>query len=323
MKMEKIIWNITKKCKFHCSICATDSNGKKELSYEEKRNVLLKICSLKEIKELDFAGGDPLFDEESRKIIGEAINELGREKISITTTGIGLNQLSMEEKRRYLYKCELSLDNIGNCDVQIRRESSYSKNNLEMIYENKKYIHSLTINIPIFETEKRIDNLENLIRVINEIEIEDLSVNILRYMPVGKVQLCDYPKSYSPEGYIAYIQRNLRKDIHMHIHCAMRGIGGVNDNCSMLSKKIGIDCEGNIFMCAWAGYLQVSREKNPFYLGNVLEKNFDILLKTERVTEIQSNLKNNHKSCCIFSYLCSNPHDMFSNQDPLFKEDVK
>lgn len=319
--MKKIIWNITKKCGFHCSICATQSDGRRELSYEEKRKVLLEICSLKaELRELDFAGGDPLFDKESREIIGEAINELGREKISVTTTGIGIEQLSTEEKEQYLYKCELSLDDIGGCDTQIRRESSYSIKNLEAIHENKKYIHNLTINVPIFETGIQTDNLKNLVCIINEIEIENFNVNVLRYMPVGKAELSEYPKQYSPEGYIDYIRGNLRRDIHVHIHCAMRGIEGVDDNCSMLLKKIGIDCEGNIFMCAWSGYLQMDRERNPFYLGNILEHDFESLLKFEKVTEIHSNLKKNHKSCCIFSYLCSDSHNMFSNQDPLFKE---
>lgn len=319
--MQKIIWNITKKCGFHCDICATQSDGKRELSYEEKRQILLEICSLKEkIMELDFAGGDPLFDKESKKIIGEAINKLGRENISVTTTGIGINQLNIEEKKQYLYKCELSLDDIENCDAKIRKESSYSIKNLEAIHHNKKYIHDLTINIPIFETEKRIDSLKNLISIINEIDIENLSVNILRYMPVGRVKLCDYPKLYSPEEDIDYIKKNMRKDIRVHIHCAMRGIEGGNDNCSMLLKKFGIDCEGNIFMCAWAGYLKVSIEKNPFYLGNVLEQGFESLFKTEKVTEMRKNLKNIHRGCCIFSYLCSDSHDMFSNQDPLFKE---
>ncbi len=318
--MQKIIWNITKKCGFHCDICATQSDGKRELSYEEKRKVLLEICSLKkEIMELDFAGGDPLFDKESRKIIGEAINELGREKISVTTTGIGINQLNADEKWQYLYKCELSLDDIGNCDSQIRKESSYSIKNLEAIYDNKKYIHDLTINIPIFETKKHIDSLKNLICIINEIDIENLSINVLRYMPVGKVELCDYPKLYYPEENIDYIKKNVRRNIHVHVHCAMRGIEGENDNCGMFLKKIGVDCEGNIFMCAWAGYLKESRERNPFYLGNVLQQGFESLYKTEKVSEIRKNLKNNHKSCCIFSYLCSGFHDMFSNQDPLFK----
>ncbi len=73
----------------------------------ERKKVLTEICSFKEeISELDFAGGDPLFDKESREIIREAIDILGREKVSVTTTGVGVAQLSTEDK--YLYRCEFS-----------------------------------------------------------------------------------------------------------------------------------------------------------------------------------------------------------------------
>ena len=322
--MEKIIWNITKKCGFHCRICATQSDERKELSYDEKRNILLKICSMKPgIVELDFAGGDPLYDKDSRKIIEEAINILGKDTICVTTTGIGINQLRTEEKKRYLYKCELSLDNIGNSDMAIRKEDLYSIKNLEAIYKNKKHMKDLTINIPILNTNLQHNSIDELICIINRIDVERLSVNILRYMPVGKAGLCDYPQFYEPEKYIDYIQENLRNDVNVHIHCAMRGLRGENNNCNMFTKKVGIDCEGNIFMCAWAGYLSNYKEKNPFFLGNMLEQDFHEILESEKMNDIKSNLKNNRKCCCIFSYLKSNNHDMFSNLDPLYKRGVK
>ena len=318
--MHKIIWNITKKCGFRCRVCGTQSDGRRELSYGEKKKVLTEICSFKEeISELDFAGGDPLFDKESREIIREAIDILGREKVSVTTTGVGVAQLSTEEKNKYLYRCEFSLDDIGNCDSQIRGENLYSIKNLKAVQECWKYIHRLTINVPIFETETGLDDLKHLVCCINKINVENLSVNILRYMPVGKVKLCDYPKAYFPERYIDYIKQNIRSDIEVSIHCAMRGIKDINDNCGLLIKKVGIDCAGNIYMCAWAGYLQEDKERNPFYLGNALEQNFASLLKTKRAIKVQNNLKKNCKCCCIFSYLYSETHDMFSNQDPLFK----
>lgn len=323
--MRKIIWNITKKCGFHCNICATQSDERTELSYEEKRQVLLRICSLEsEITELDFAGGDPLFDKDSKEIVREAIDRLGKDRISVTTTGLGVGQLNPDEKRQYLYKCELSLDDIGNCDLDIRNEDLYSKINLEAIHENKQYIKNITINIPIFDTKAQITNLDELVYKINEIKVDNLSVNILRYMPVGKAEICNYPQQYSPETYIDYLQKNLRKDIKIYVHCAMRGILGINNNCNMLIKKLGIDCEGNVFMCAWAGYLQdISREKNPFFLGNILEQDFQQLLCTKKMIEIQNKLNGNEKSCCIFSYLNSDVRNMFSNQDPLFMGGVK
>lgn len=76
--MIKIIWNITNQCGFHCDICATYSDCK-ELNFSQKRDALQSILSFStaQIRELDFSGGDPLYQAESTQIIREGIALLG------------------------------------------------------------------------------------------------------------------------------------------------------------------------------------------------------------------------------------------------------
>ena len=318
--MKKIIWNITKNCGFHCRMCATRSDGRRELAAEDKRRILLKIISqLSDVEEIDFAGGDPLADRDSRKIISEAIDQLGRERISVTTTGLGIRQLSEAERERFLYRCELSLDNVG--DTQIRGETRYGQVTLAAIWENLRYFKELTINIPILKTDVPERQLAQLVHTLNDLPVPELGVNLLRYMPVGGAAGGDYPKSYAPKGVIDYMRENLRKDMKLHIHCAMRGLTGTAENCSMLNRKIGLDCAGNVFICPWAGYLPGIKEKNPFYLGNALEQDFPELLNGERAVGIKEKLKSNSRCCPIFSYLNSHNQDMFSGCDPLYESE--
>ena len=90
-----VTWNITKKCLFNCKICAT-KNNRIELNKDEKQLLVESLCSSKEysIHELDFAGGDPLVDPDSVETICLAQRNLGKEKVSVTTTWRGIDALN-------------------------------------------------------------------------------------------------------------------------------------------------------------------------------------------------------------------------------------
>ena len=149
----KIIWNITKQCDYKCKICATESSNRKELTREEKAAALLSILSLtkERIKELDFSGGDPLSNSESRKIIKYAINELGREKVYVTTTGKGIQKAYQDNENlnQLLYNCEITIEDTLN-GTSVRGQVDYSNNNIFVVNKKyKEYIHNLIINVPI------------------------------------------------------------------------------------------------------------------------------------------------------------------------------
>jgi len=146
-------------------------------------------------------------------------------------------------------------------------------------------------------------------------------------MPVGRQSLDTYPKDYNPENSIELFKKGINDKSKIKLHCALRGkfSDDINNNyCNMLEEKIGVDCMGNVFACAWAGNLNVPVEDNPFYIGNLLDNDLDTILQSNKKVEgLMLKVKENDNHCRIFSYLGSTDKSdgaMFSQNDCLLKK---
>lgn len=337
----KIIWNITSKCPYNCSICATYDEDRAELNASEKLKVLNQICTAKDMIEcLDFAGGDPLHNEECTNIIQAAIEQLGTDKISITTTGEGAVESASNEFVGIVKHCEITID-ASHADLSeeieggflSRNEKEYTSNNICQINLLLEHTDSLTINVPIINDDLNDSEIDKLITKINNIKLHNQKINIdvslLRLMPVGKAHSTiskDLYKNYNPINVINKIKEGLEKiGIVCNLHCSLRVLPefGCLDHCRMLENKIGIDCAGNVFACAWGGYIHTKEPitQTPFYLGNLKNAPLDQILdgkrKTQPFRDIESEINSNTKRnfCSVVSYYMNNT--LFDNNDPL------
>ena len=323
----KIIWNITKKCGYDCEICATSSN-RDELSFDEKNSVLESILSIgtHNISELDFSGGDPLFDTDSIKIVKRAIDVLSKDKISVTTTGKGISNIISkgEDLHRLLYNCEVTIDCIDHIPNYLRKDTSYISTNRNALDDVAEKISNITINIPILHPEMTDDSICKLVDAIAKININVISVNLIRLMSVGRMSTTTYPYVCSPERFIEtfvkYAKNTCIKNVH--IHCAFRG-KILGNQCNMLKNKVGVDCSGNVFACAWGGYIKEFDKnnicENPFYIGNLLEMPLSEILKNKYATRLKELIKENPtRHCRVYCYRNSNSNDIFDDMDPLF-----
>ena len=336
----KIIWNITSKCHYNCSICATHDE---ELDAKDKLNVLNSICTAKKlIKNIDFAGGDPLHFDESVTIIQAAITQLGDDKISITTTGEGVAESVKNKFSNIVKHCEITIDAAhSNLDSQYtandqtisRDENEYCSTNINQINLLLEHTDSLTINVPIINDDLSEDEINILIKKIVNIRDHnpnvDIDVTLLRLMPVGRLAHWmdkDKYKQYNPISVANKIKKELEKNsIVCKLHCSLRilPIFGKDECCTMLENKLGVDCAGNVFSCAWGGYVPCTEPitKNPFYLGNLTRVSLiDILegrSKTNQYRNIMAeiNAKSKRKYCSVVSYY--NHKKQFENFDPL------
>lgn len=283
-----VTWNITKNCLYNCNICAT-RNDRMELDSKQKLHVLHSIIDTKhyQISELDFAGGDPITDESSLQTILLAKKLLGRDFVTVTTTGRGIRNVEKELLSQLLYKCELSLD--ISCTEDIRKEDTYSHDSLSVIQEYAGFFTYLTINIPILSTDVSRNQIKALADMINQISVFDLRVVLIRLMPVGLQSQANMPEHYHPERVIGDLKAFIHPAIPVHLHCVLRGeINQDISHCGMAQTKIGIDCAGNVFSCAWAGDYNYpyALDTFPFYIGNLLVSSLDELLSGEKARQL-------------------------------------
>ena len=104
-----IIWNVTNKCPYTCSFCCLDANSStKDISLEDKLKIIENLDS--ETIKIDFSGGEPLMDLENLEILRIISRKFGREKISVTSTGKGLERVDLEELAKYVSEVGFTYD---------------------------------------------------------------------------------------------------------------------------------------------------------------------------------------------------------------------
>lgn len=333
-----IIWNITKSCNYNCEICATRDNRRDELSLGDKISVLNSLSRYRDrIRMIDFAGGDPCTSIDSLGIIETAIEIFGQRSVSVTTTREGiksLERLDPKQKQRILNNCELTVDasheNLRRDDkiydseekqypTHRERENKYNDNSGVQIDHYSMDVKHLTINVPILDDDLDDNEIETLIKIVKsftEDYVSDTKVHLLRKMRVGNAVGAIQPQEYKKYNPISVAQKIYQKCIENKIrcsyHCSLRlAVCEISDKCNgcTMEKKIGIDCAGNVFACAWGGYLPYADiESNPFYLGN-LKDNIDLQAiiendKTGNRARLQNYLRKSDRRCLVASLAC-------------------
>lgn len=345
-----IIWNITKKCPYRCAICATRDDLRGELSTEEKLQVLNNIFSAKKhISTLDFAGGDPMYDSGIRTVIMQAINSLGEDYVSVTTTGRGIQAIegaSEEVISKLLRRCEITIDasheNLGSDSKASnfpRKSPNYCNYNYTQIQNTSDNLRYLTINIPLLDDDLDDMEINDLILKLKKLKQDyseiQMEAQIIRLMPVGAFINSDGYSSnyemYNPIDLAKKIRERIEEiGIACRYHCSLRvlpNINGCDRRCTMLDKKIGIDCSGNVFACTWGAYLHIDNDditKNPFYLGNLVTTSLKSILegqgnKTFAYKRISRDIVNKADKpyCEAVSWYFKNA--LNENNDPLSK----
>lgn len=316
-KKLRVIWNITDQCPFDCTFCATKRKTDKEneLSFENRIKIAEELQKIEEIQ-IDFAGGDPLYVNDAKHTIKHISKYIIKEGVTITSTGIGLRSTKIETLQLLSKNYDISYDFPSTWGSK-HRDQKYNEQNFEQIKRLKNngfYINILT-------TLSNFNIKENIIKaMIRELKsIDPNQITLLRLMPVGKQNYANYPtsESYNPSEAINMFIGEFGDKIKLH--CAFRAYLPSNkdfNKCSMLQEKIGIDNIGNVYACAWAGYLQVSNEDNPFFLGNLLDGGIEKIFKSKKYNELYSKIeKCDHKFCKIFSFLENNTDGITSNKD--------
>jgi molybdenum cofactor biosynthesis enzyme MoaA len=316
----KVIWNITDLCQFKCEFCGTyRSKTADNLTYKDKLYIASELSKIKKIR-IDFAGGDPLYDVESKEIIEHVSQFVIKNGISITATGKGMKDVDKNHLCSICKEFDISYDFPSTwSDVKHRQ---YDYNNYNFKYSEELSQYKVKQNILITLSNNNCNNiaLDNMINELKQLKIN--SITLLRLMPVGKLLYSNYPKDknvYNPQHAINYFKKSFPLK-SIKLHCAFRSniVNETNNYCNMLEEKIGVDHLGNVFACAWAGYLPIDIESNPFFIGNIVKEcGIENVFKSKRYKLLEDKVKNskNKNFCKIFSFCEKGEAGLFENYD--------
>lgn len=166
-----IIWNITNKCPYACSFCCLDANNtSKDLNLEGKLKIINNLDS--DAIKIDFSGGEPLISNENLEVLKVLSKKFGKNRISITSTGKGLEKIDLgllselvsEVGFTYDYPCEPSPD----------RPFGYNKHNLELATEVSTRGITTIAQTPLIKSNISLPLIEQIYSNLNKSEIDYL-----------------------------------------------------------------------------------------------------------------------------------------------------
>lgn len=318
-----IIWNITNECFFNCPICATCSGTEEtcKLTYQDKLNILLNLASINgNILSLDISGGDPLKNEDDRRLIKKAHQILAFTDIKVTTTGKALESISINETLETIKKCDITYDipyEICSKDLQKYREYNYNYYNYRQLekFSNSGVKIELNIHIPILPATIDEELISMILDDLNK--INPTEVKFIRLMPVGRMESKNINEQYSPEKFINLVSKYMKeKDYKFSIkyNCSLgtRIMDRENEQntvkkCGMLERKLGIDCNGRVYACIWGAYISEYQgenyKENPFYLGNLQERTMYEILTDPVTIKLAKSLEKKAEGCRVCAFV--------------------
>lgn len=291
----KIVWNLTNKCPFKCAICAASANLREEKQIN-KTNILKSIISIgKNNVCIDFSGGDPLSNKEDIKLIKKTTKIIGKENVSVSTTGLSLEKLSDEEILELSQNYDLTYDFPIKYNELDKRDKRYNYKNIEQGRRIKNLGLALNIFIPLQNLEEYL--IDELVKDL--IELNPNSISIIRLMPVGSLSIKDLMKFDEISIYNKLKEKIISNKYkgEFKATCSLRTIINDKKGCNMINEKYGVDHLGNLYSCIWAS--DILDNKNLFKLGNLLENDMVELISTKP-------FHLNKKECAVYKYIENN-----------------
>lgn len=295
----RVVWNLTNKCPFNCPMCVASANTRIEKDID-KNLILQSILSFgKENVNIDFSGGDPLFLDKDIEIVKKASEILGRDNISISSTGLSLSKLSDEELILLSSSYDMTYDfpkQYSEYDIRDKRYNS-------MNYEQCKRLKKLGLNVDIFIPVRNIDDVyfEQLAKDI--CEINPTSVKLLKCMPLNNhFDISTIDNSILVNLFKKYLEKFGYKG-SVSINCALKEDFKYDNGCNMLTeKKVGLDQFGNLYTCIWASDLLIEKNDNPFYLSNLTECSLLEILSSIELKGQLDKINQNRNKCYVLEF---------------------
>lgn len=360
-----VIWNITRLCPWDCTVCCVDAHEVTstrrtirlrskglDLTVERVKGQGVSRMALAELQrrrlELDFggkcrvidhlqgfdarldiSGGDPLYVPETMETMAYACERIGRDRITLTTTGPGLHRHHVHEVAQYIGELNFTYDAPhGRADVT--RPEGYAKANLRRAAEYSRHGVKTRAECPLSSFNVEPNVLRQIYGDLHEAGIDKLLV--MRLFPVGRgidfVGAIPTRSQYRTAIHALRELENAFGSPKLRLQCALRhfddpGASTANP-CDLVHESFGLMPDGTLLASAWAYDSRGDPLGDEWVLGNLAASPMSEILASARVLRFRGRLDENFGHCKIFAWRSSRRADpferLFDATDPLLAE---
>ena len=296
-----VYWGVSSECNFRCKYCyancgpITDSKSCSYLTDIDYKNIIDKIKK-HGFSEILFTGGEPLLNKDVFDMAAYA-KEVGL-ACSLLTNGSLIKKYDINRFKVFNY-VKISLDStIKSVNDDLRGEGSYE---LIMAAIRRLRDNDIKVDVGTVITNKNKDNLEELIRYLYT-EFDVKVHTLANHIPLGRGSSSELNCTFDEIEKCDEVIYNTKMDLARNgLYSVVQDAflpQGRKISCGMAHSEIYINEKGDVYPCRMT-------YDDEFYLGNILQENFDVILKRGRKLTSAIHV-DNLEGCkdCNYRYLC-------------------
>jgi MoaA/NifB/PqqE/SkfB family radical SAM enzyme len=297
----------------------------RELTFDAKLKVLDHLEGFD--CRVDFSGGDALVTPEGIELLEKLSARLGRENVTLTITGAGLERASIARVAAVISELNFTFNAATPGDA-FTRPTNYAAMNLQLARRFQALGVHVRAECPLTNVTAAPEHLERLYRTLASADIDSLLV--MRQFNVGRGSV--RPEVIpTREEYLAAIS-TLRKleaggnGPKVKLQCALRHLEGTPPGapnpCDLGVRSYGLMPDGTLLASPWAYGNRGNPLGETWVMGNLASTPLQEILKSPKAQEIMRRADENLGACKIHAALASrrqNPLDrLFDFTDPLY-----
>ncbi|MFA7141761.1 MAG: radical SAM protein [Candidatus Paceibacterota bacterium] len=276
-------WHITERCNLRCTHCYEE---KKFIEKELKTSQVFEILNkyYKQLKDwgldrtqnrISFTGGEPFIREDFWQILENCYNHQEKVTYGILSNGTLITEETVSKlKDLNVAYVQISLEGLEEVNDEIRGRGSFKKAVSALRLLTKGHI-SNSISMTI--TNKNLKEVPKVIKLAREIGVGGLSARRLVPIGMGKQMEKLMIEPQDVKEFFKYMQNESKKEgLHVGVGCEEGLLAQENhlpkNTCNAGYYSFSVLPNADVYPC----------RRLPIYSGNLLENDFDEIMKNSR-----------------------------------------
>lgn len=288
-----VIYDMTKRCPWNCSICCMGATSGKnslgdELDLDRKLSLMedLAVVDLFRDVHIDFSGGEIFTNMDNILVIEKAAELLDKEKVGISSSGYRIDDAVAKRLSHCISDCEMTMDVVPGQNYHLR-PIGYAVAAAKAIPHLQRYGIGTGIQTVLAHSNCNEETLRSLYEYLCDAGVDNWS--ILKFYPSGRG--ANYPEEALTEEEETWAVEFIKsldaenqssKKPEIDFHYTMKGHKKYSKECRCVRKSIGIMPDGAVTSCFWAIDSDTGVIDTKYLLGSVKEDSLAEIITGER-----------------------------------------